>query len=93
MRRYHQDEESRINGERHAGIVIKNDKLLIVHRIKDGREYWVFPGGHRRDNESGEAAVVREVFEETGITVANPRLAIKFPDLVEPNVNYYYFCE
>lgn len=34
----------------------------------------VFPGGHVEPGEPFTAAVIREVFEETGITVEKPRL-------------------
>jgi 8-oxo-dGTP pyrophosphatase MutT (NUDIX family) len=93
MARDHRDENTRITGERHAGVVIKDGKLLLVHRIKNGYEYYVFPGGHRQTGETGEQTVIREVFEETDINISNPRLGIKFPDLVEPNINYYYLCD
>ena len=34
----------------------------------------VFPGGHVEPGEPFTAAVIREVYEETGVTVENPRL-------------------
>jgi 8-oxo-dGTP pyrophosphatase MutT (NUDIX family) len=93
MKTYHRDKETRIVGERHAGIVLHNNKLLLMHRIKHSFEYWVFPGGHRDKGETGEQTVIREIFEETGITVELPKLVITFSDKVEPNTNYYYLCE
>ena len=89
---YHQDDEDRVEEERHAGIVIKDGKLLLIHRIKEGFEYHVFPGGHRRRDESGEDAVIREIFEETGITVAEPKLAFDFSDPRNEWIHYYYIC-
>ena len=50
---YHDDEELRIEGERYAGIVIKDSKALMIHRFKNGLEYYVFPGGHRRRGRGG----------------------------------------
>ncbi len=35
---------------------------------------WNFPGGHVERGESVTASVIREVFEETGLTVENPLL-------------------
>lgn len=91
--RYHRDEDSRILGERYAGIVIKNKVLLMVHRIKDGYEYYVFPGGHRRQDEQGKDTVMREIYEETGITVTNPKLVFEFKNYEASNVHYYYLCD
>jgi len=54
---------------RSSAIIIKNDKILLMHRRKQGREYWVFPGGGIKKGETAEEAVVREVQEETGLTV------------------------
>ena len=93
MSRYHQDEETRVSGERHAGIVIKDKKILLIHRIKEGYEYYVFPGGHRRLDETGSQTVIREAAEETGIKVNDPELAFEFKDYRTRNTDYYYFCE
>lgn len=42
-------------------------KVLLVKHKKMG--LWVQPGGHVEKDESMEEAAVREVFEETGLTV------------------------
>lgn len=51
------------------GILIKRKKLLLHHRVKKGREYYVFPGGHVRLNESPKDTLKREFKEETGLDV------------------------
>ncbi len=28
-----------------AAVIIKDDKILLIRRIKNGQEYYVFPGG------------------------------------------------
>ncbi len=35
---------------------------------------WNFPGGHVEQGESVTLSVIREMLEETGLTIANPRL-------------------
>jgi len=52
---------------RAVGIIIKNKKILLIHRIKDGKEYYVFPGGAIEKGESPEEAVIREIKEELSI--------------------------
>ena len=55
-------------------IVIKNNHLLVMHRNKFGKEYDTLPGGRIERNESHAEALLRELNEETGVQVANPRL-------------------
>jgi 8-oxo-dGTP pyrophosphatase MutT (NUDIX family) len=90
---WHEDEEDRVYGERHAGIVIKDQKILLIHRKKNGLEYYVFPGGHRRQGEEGVVALPREIFEETNIKVTNLKPAFEFKDYLANNTDYYYLCE
>jgi 8-oxo-dGTP diphosphatase len=51
-----------------AGAVIKNDKNEIL-MIKNPTRGWELPGGHVEEGETIPDALVREVYEETGITV------------------------
>ena len=54
---------------RAAGIVLKGDKVLLMHRVKNGDEYYTFPGGSVEENETIESAVLREILEETTLKV------------------------
>lgn len=50
-------------------VFIKEGKILLMYRFKNGEEYYVFPGGGVEDNETIEQAAIREAKEETGLTV------------------------
>jgi mutator protein MutT len=54
-----------------ALVLNECQQILLIHRIKDGREYWVFPGGGVESGETAEQAVIREVEEETSLMADN----------------------
>lgn len=53
--------------KRVVAVIIKDNKILLMRRIKKGQEYFVFPGGGIKDNESEENAIIREVKEELSL--------------------------
>jgi len=54
-----------------GAIVIKDSKVLLVkHNYGSANGKYLNPGGYLKEGELPEEAVVREVFEETGIKVA-----------------------
>lgn len=55
-------------------MISKENKVLIQHRKKNNWDGIVFPGGHIEKNESIIKSVIREVMEETGLTIKNPKL-------------------
>lgn len=55
-------------------IIIRDKKLVVMRREKNGKKYCTFPGGHVEGNESGEECVKREVLEEFGINIEPVRL-------------------
>lgn len=56
-----------MNNPRARAVVIKDNKILLIHRFKDGAEYYVLPGGQIEKGESPEETAIRELKEETTI--------------------------
>ena len=52
----------------------ENGNLLMQNRLDPGWPGICFPGGHVEPGESFTEAAIRETFEETGLTIENPRL-------------------
>ena len=55
-------------------MVYDGDRVLVQDRVDPDWPGITFPGGHVESGESFCASVIREVFEETGLTIENPRL-------------------
>ena len=59
-----------------VGIIIKNKegKILVGKRIGSHSPYYSIPGGHLEMGERFEEAAIKEVKEETGIDIINPKV-------------------
>ena len=55
-------------------MVFRGDELLLQNRVKTDWRGYCFPGGHVEPGEFVTRSVIREMQEETGLTVENPRL-------------------
>ena len=56
-------------------MVTDGDRILLQNRVKEDWQGFTFPGGHVEHGESFVDAVIREIKEETGLTVISPKLA------------------
>ena len=55
-------------------MIKDGDKYLLQNRVKKDWQGYTFPGGHVEPGESIVQSVIREVKEETGLTLKNPHL-------------------
>ena len=51
------------------------DRILLQNRVKNDWQGYTLPGGHVEPDESFVDAVIREMKEETGLTIIEPKLA------------------
>ena len=56
-------------------LIEDGNKMLLQNRVKKDWQGYALPGGHVESGESFVDAVIREMREETGLTVIEPRLA------------------
>ena len=81
---------------RYQAAILHEDRILLIqHREHaSGRSYWLLPGGGREGEETPKQCLVREVYEETGLTITVERLLLDDP---APPGDVYrslhtYFC-
>jgi len=82
--------------ERVRAIIKKGNNILLIHRIKNGREYWVFPGGGVEKTDTDQkSALTRECIEELGVEVGVGDLftTYKLGEVGNEQCEYFYFCE
>ena len=67
-------------------LICNGDKVLVQEKI--GTKGLVFPGGHVEEGESLLESVIREMKEETGLTIKNP-IACGFKDWIQEDGSRY----
>ena len=55
-------------------MIYNGTKVVVQDRVGDNWTGIAFPGGHVEDKESFTDAVIREIYEETGLTISHPKL-------------------
>jgi len=54
-------------------LITAKDKILVIRGWHDGR-FWSLPGGGVHEGEKASASAIREVYEETGISLLAKQL-------------------
>ena len=75
---------------RAAVVLIEEDSVALIERVRDGRRYYLFPGGGVEPGETPEGAAAREAREELGLTVEIIRLVARAT--FERNEQRYYLA-
>jgi len=76
-------------------LILNENKVLFIHRIKYGKIYYVLPGGRIEDGETSEQAAIREAKEETSLDVEIDSLLWKIREKYKDidNEGYYYLVK
>ena len=72
-------------------VTDEKGNMLVQNRADPNWPGLVFPGGHVEPGESFVKSVIREVWEETGITIIEPRLCGVKQFMTMDNVRYIVF--
>lgn len=71
-------------------VIVKDGKIALGKRLKAyGYGQWQFAGGHLEMNETPEECAIRETFEETGLTVKNPKF-LYFKNVINKEHKTHY---
>ena len=74
---------------------LENGKVVLQSRSPERYKKWsgyAFPGGHIEEGESLAESVIREVYEETGLTIAAPKLVAVKDWEPDEGGRYIVFC-
>lgn len=55
-------------------LIYDEERILLQNRVKEDWKGYTLPGGHVEPGESIVEATIREMREETGLTIRNPQL-------------------
>lgn len=72
-------------------IVITDGQLMTMYREKEGRKYYIFPGGGMENDESEIECVKREALEEFGIVVEPIKKVYRYEN--EKTIQHFYVCD
>lgn len=78
--------------QRAVVVIINKDRILLIHRFKKDKEYYVFPGGGIEDGEAAEQAAIREIKEETNLDVSLDRKLWEYENKKGGGLGHYFLA-
>ena len=76
---------------RAAAVVIKNESVALIKRLRNGRLYYIYPGGQIERSETFEEATIREIKEELGLGVEVKQLLAEIT--YRDSIQYYFLVK
>lgn len=78
-----------------TGILIENDKILLVKQKVSSMRTWSLPGGRLEHGETINQGIMRELKEETGLDVKTTKLLFVCdkPDVMPPIIHITFLLE
>ena len=77
-----------------AGILIENNRILLIEHLKKNKKYWLVPGGGVDWGESTAEALIREYKEETNLDITVEKFLFLSetiaPDKKKHVINLYF---
>ena len=70
-----------------AGILVENNKILLIQHHKNNKKYWLIPGGGNDWGETTKQALVREYKEETNLDIEVDEFLF-FSETISPNKDH-----
>jgi 8-oxo-dGTP diphosphatase len=75
-----------------TGLALHDGKVLLIHRFRDGHEFWVFPGDEVGIGEEPDTAIYRVIQDFTGLKlVSHLHLFDEFDE--HAFTWFYYACD
>lgn len=76
---------------RTRAIIMHDNKIVSMYREREGRVFYTFPGGGQEGNESEEECVIREVYEEFGITIKPIKKVYTYEN--QNSIEHFYIAD
>lgn len=76
---------------RSAAVLIDGNRVALIERERQGKIYYLFPGGTVEQGETLEEACIREIQEELGLEVDPAALIAEV--IFEETHQYYFLCK
>ena len=73
---------------------LEKQRVVMQYRSPESNRWsgYAFPGGHVEDGEAFAESVIREIYEETGLTIQNPQLVGIKNWPLDTGERYIVFC-